>query len=392
MPDARLKDPLELDVVLVHGTWGRGFFRKKPVAPWCEPKANLVFQLGVKLSDADIKTQFFPFNWSGNNSIFERANAASDLARFLKSNFAGKTPVLVIAHSHGGNVALQAIAKLHDVSHIHVCTLATPFFRIFESKRKFEGSLPLLRGFAIVTFLAAAFLISESSYRFGNLDGNGILVWPCVAILAGWLVGNFLNRILVNPDSGLNKHPPWEDKPWHLSRATDSDAKLLGNRLFVIRGIDDEASLSLAAGAVTNRLVRFLYNFSITGGVAIAAAIGLLVPRTWFGGFHVLGIFVFPAFAVICLFLPSFVRPIFGRELAFGAARCDALYDSVPDADNARVRTLHFAYEDKQLIHAMYDSHIAPEWIADWIIDHLGLCETWERGMRKYAMKPELRQ
>jgi hypothetical protein len=64
-------------------------------------------------------------------------------------------------------------------------------------------------------------------------------------------------------------------------------------------------------------------------------------------------------------------RPVFGREMAFGAARCDALYDSVPDSDRAKVVTFRAETNQKQLIHALHENPAAPPFIVEWIAGHI---------------------
>src|SRR6201999_19877 len=104
--------------------------------------------------------------------------------------------------------------------------------------------------------------------------------------------------------------------------------RLLADRLLVLRGIDDEAALSLASGAVANRLLRFLYSWATGGAAAIAIIYSFVYQlEKWWGTIYFetlffLLLFVAPfILAVLCLVLPSIFRPIFGRELLFGVAR-----------------------------------------------------------------------
>jgi hypothetical protein len=69
-----------LNIILVHGTWGRGFFREATVADWCKPDSNFVRRLTYECLRRmpSITPSITAFNWSGRNSVFERAKAATD--------------------------------------------------------------------------------------------------------------------------------------------------------------------------------------------------------------------------------------------------------------------------------------------------------------------------
>jgi hypothetical protein len=108
-----------LHIVLVHGTWGRGLLRPQPIAPWCQEGS--FFRNGLlrsfQQSMPNVRLSISVFNWSGANSILERAKAAQELVTFL-GNIGGGETVFIIAHSHGGNVAIRAVGKLDDPSRV----------------------------------------------------------------------------------------------------------------------------------------------------------------------------------------------------------------------------------------------------------------------------------
>lgn len=119
---------------LVHGTWPRGiavhFFPwlgRLPARPrWHEP-------------GSDFRTQFeacgikcVAFDWSGNNSVQSRREAAERLRLVLAATHAkcANAKQFVIAHSHGGNVAVQALNERAIDSRFlaqGLATLGTPF-------------------------------------------------------------------------------------------------------------------------------------------------------------------------------------------------------------------------------------------------------------------------
>jgi hypothetical protein len=107
-------------ITLVHGTFARG-------ALWTL-KGSILRKSILRELGGDV--EFHTFNWSGRNTHHARLEAGRDLGRLLASlqtQYPGKRQVL-IAHSHGGNVALQAL-KAADLKRISVVTLSTPFTR-----------------------------------------------------------------------------------------------------------------------------------------------------------------------------------------------------------------------------------------------------------------------
>src|SRR5262249_40368123 len=89
--------------------------------------------------------KFTPLLWSGANSVFERDQTAHLLAKHLSAEHSEhpQATQLVIAHSHGGNIALRALHHLQKLD-VHqsegasapapfFVTLATPFIEIHQA-------------------------------------------------------------------------------------------------------------------------------------------------------------------------------------------------------------------------------------------------------------------
>lgn len=129
-------------VILMHGTWGRGFFPKDSDAQgrgrtkrWFDKDSDFRKHLEARLKGASLLWPVESFPWSGANSIYTRDQAARCLAEKLRSGLEkdDAAEALIIAHSHGGNVALRALHCLGALaSRIKVVTLATPFLTVFE--------------------------------------------------------------------------------------------------------------------------------------------------------------------------------------------------------------------------------------------------------------------
>jgi pimeloyl-ACP methyl ester carboxylesterase len=165
-------------IILVHGTWGWGtlgarnpftfFVRRRRFGLWRRTK-TLWFERGSSfrdklkywLSQAAIKHQLGVFLWSGANSVYARDVAATRLARVLKLQaeaFQNDT-IVVVGHSHGGNVALRALHYLGTVAErINVVTLATPFLHVYVAKSLF----PVVSYIEPYILTLCTFVIAES--------------------------------------------------------------------------------------------------------------------------------------------------------------------------------------------------------------------------------------
>lgn len=160
-------DPF-LQVTLVHGTWGRGFFpdrfRTERSPPrWFEAHSDFTSRLREKLSDQGVSCQIRAFLWSGANSVSARDLAARELATLIAQDSV-ESHRLIIGHSHGGNVALRGLSYLDDDPRRRsmVVTLATLFLDVVPRQTgKSEEA------FIQLTCLAAPLLL-------------GILVFACL--------------------------------------------------------------------------------------------------------------------------------------------------------------------------------------------------------------------
>jgi alpha-beta hydrolase superfamily lysophospholipase len=109
----------ELLITLVHGTFASD-------AEWTRSDSKLCSGIGAAIGR---KAIFQRFNWSGSNTHRARRSAAQELREQLKlnqTNYPAASQV-IIAHSHGGNVALYAVNST-DLKDIKIVTLGTPFF------------------------------------------------------------------------------------------------------------------------------------------------------------------------------------------------------------------------------------------------------------------------
>ena len=110
-------------------------------------------------------------------------------------------------------------------------------------------------------------------------------------------------------------------------------------RMLVIRGVDDEASLSLAAGSIGSRLSYLVLVVVIPAMYTTGVFLSLLIFLLWWSRLIVLnsaawvGLLMLGCFfaALIFFFVPGVFKSFFGREFLVSGMSCDIAVDLVPD-------------------------------------------------------------
>jgi hypothetical protein len=291
--------------------------------------------LDAALKNASLDWPIRAFLWSGANSVHARDCAARDLSNQLRKDLKDPdTTAVIIAHSHGGNVALRALQDLDPkAGRIRVITLATPFLRVFARRSlQLSSDVKLLMLSAIwIMFLASLLELDFVCQMLGletPLTTRNELVVEIVVVLSGvaaFFIMEWLSEVFTNPHAALA-----------IEELTHYDTKgTAAPRMLVIRGVDDEASLSLAAGSIGSRL-SFL---TLVAVFPTISTVGWLI----FGVSHRLGfrlelwvaglvLVALPLLALAFFFLPGgFKSFFFGREFLVNAMTCDIAVDSVPD-------------------------------------------------------------
>lgn len=160
-----MKTERKLIVHLVHGTWPTGgFFRHKfsrwfkPLPVWSENGSEFCAALATSLP----AVEFREFKWSGENAEKDRRVAALEFASRLRNELQQSEDChLIIAHSHGGNVALWALGELTDTERARIAGLAT-------------------LGTPFLTFLPRTLTANEQSYL--HVIRGGCLAWLGIGI------------------------------------------------------------------------------------------------------------------------------------------------------------------------------------------------------------------
>jgi hypothetical protein len=329
-------------IILVHGTWGRGFFpkcREVSLYPpnkrwWFEEGSPFRTRLDAALKNASLDWSVRPFLWSGANSVNARNSAAKELSVCLRKDLEDHpdATAIIIAHSHGGNVALRALQYLDYpiVNRTRVVSLATPFLRVFAREPSLSTVVKLLLWGAVTFFVMPIFL---AIVVIGNIASNWMPEWS-VFIFVGvsWMIlmpvtALFVTRWLIAFFTDHRAALAIEEAANYNTRGAAAP------RVFVIRGVDDEASLSLAAGSIGARLSYFVLDTAIPAIWLILPFI--IFPMLVFGlkspviQFIYLGVIVLGM--VIFLVLPGVFKSVFGREFLASGMVCDIAVDSVPD-------------------------------------------------------------
>jgi hypothetical protein len=400
----------DLFITLVHGTWPRGGWQDVLLTPfydkwpsrflprwlWFADGSEFRNRLTAALSQRGLSVQLTPFLWSGANSVRERDKAARELVEHIRAKqveYPSSTQVL-IAHSHGGNVALRALNQLGVArDKIFTATMATPFIEILQTKSSPTETSRIEFMIAVTGSVPA----SQIPLVFGVQPGRlgyvlafvPLILWPLFRRFLAWRTAKVDELVrLTSLGPSVRKHP-----------------------ILVLRAVDDEASLVLAFAAIGNRLSRLLTKWSYKVWVSLLfsplAIIALLVlsaiirqfqfgavlldfmarylPVDWFS-IKLLAAFQFwflVAFFVLLL-LPGAFKSFYGKELLLIIQGGEINSQSAPDNINRQsefrsatestpskwgmVITLHQAEEaPKGRRHGLYNNPQCAERIAEWL-------------------------
>lgn len=368
----------QLLVTLVHGTWPRGFFpmlRRRNRGPlWFEESSPFLARLSAEFGDIPHKIK--PLPWSGENSIFARDATAYVLAEYLSAehNEHPQATQLIIAHSHGGNIALRALHLLQQRDSSQLCggdsaiplvvTLATPFVEVHPAD---FGQRPSIVRIGICTSVAMLLIFLAVAISGVEVHSPPMLIFAAVVVL----LTVFLSWYWISGKATVTAR---QNKVKVLTDATrfGEIVSAQAQRLLVIRAIDDEASLALALGTifhyVATRTINYLFPVLLILIPLLSSMLALL-PCGPSGGsrYRVAEV---AAYALIMLLgaLTVVSRSVHGRELAVTPMECQINTQSVPDAtDLSQIVTLISHGYVKSLRHGIYEHENCARAILDWI-------------------------
>jgi pimeloyl-ACP methyl ester carboxylesterase len=186
-------------LTFVHGTWGRGMIFPSGDAAWTTDESTLCRSLRDRLGPDAV---FRRFRWSGRNSHTARLNASERLRDFLQGGLRDSPDAthIIVAHSHGGNVALMAVGdhpNLRERISGVVC-LATPFIAAQDRNIGRDAWAILTKGTALALVFLLGQLLMESYFWFKAYDAT-VSIWHVVFLaVCGLVVGLVLllrNRV-----------------------------------------------------------------------------------------------------------------------------------------------------------------------------------------------------
>jgi hypothetical protein len=380
----------QLLITVVHGTWPRGLFpkfvrfkkwvrglmrRERLDTPqfWFEEGSPFLARLSTELGD--IPHTITPLLWTGKNSVYEREKAAHALAKHLSAEHAEypQANQLVIAHSHGGNIALRALHHLRQRSASQECeadsanplvvTLATPFVEVHPAD---FGRRPLaIRSALVAALLPLPYFLAIA--LTGTDEGPAMLVFTVFNIIVFSWFGQWWT---------VGRAPARQNQLDALKNATRLGELMSAQRLLVIRAIDDEASLTLALGTIVNystaRAIPFVLPLTV-----------VLLFITYLIAFWFLKSDVFrwvklafmgwsAAWIIMLLGMLMVARTVHGWELAASPLECQINTQSTPDATGlSKIITLVRRTYVKSLRHGIYDHEDCPKAISDWVRSQL---------------------
>jgi len=394
----------QLLITLVHGTWPDGFFRtffwtprRRHRSPlWFEDGSPFLSRLSAELHD--ISHNITPLLWTGENSITERDKAAHVLAEYLLDEHAQhpQATQLVIAHSHGGNIALRALhlqtreaAQLCEGERASpfIVTLATPFVEVHRAdfgQRPIHVRLAIIMAIGYLLSLVHRFILEPHHPLSSIYLLVSLLIFCCLCLTLRWGL------------RWINRGTARQEQVNALKDATQLGelVSVSAKRFLVVRAIDDEASLVLAVGTifsyVTARFITYVYILLVllTAPLVISllatAAVGLA------------SLFAFPSLRPfwtllsetdrsISLWKPSIfkgyivsiavlaglfliARTVHGRELVRSPMECQINTNSTPDAKGlSEIITLVRRTYVRSFRHGIYDHEDCAKTIANWV-------------------------
>ena len=245
--------PLMYLFTLVHGT--------KLLGP-LEGKSNwtaLDSQLSLTLQNAFPQSTISTVTWSGWNSVWARRRAVDTLRKHIHmvAQTQPKANHVIIAHSHGGNVALAALSDPPAVSGL-IC-LGTPFLQYRRRRGVVE---PLARdavliGTKLLIFVSALFVIFSIALSSRWALYTLVLLFPAFMAARARIVRR-VNRAINDCKrfAGQVSARTWS----YLLTTSTFQAPLL-----IIRVAGDEASAILAS----SQLLGWIAHWTTTKAISL---------------------------------------------------------------------------------------------------------------------------
>lgn len=298
-------------IYAVNGTWPYGpprWGHRRTRADWAGADAPW-FERGSAFAAAVTQgrdVDWVPFEWPGDNTFAARDTARADLRERLQASLAsGDEPLAILAHSHGGTVAVAAVAQLsaeHRARIVGIVTMGTPFATL---KYGVSSSLAVAQALLDSAAKASPFVVGLSAAIVWALGSGHLFIHTVALATAAWTAA------LVMLALGLPGRIARRSGPRAAAFDLFEKAPALDVPLVALRVSGDEAGLAIAA-AQALRLVA-VAALRILPGWMVGD-----VPRA--GSDKSRGTRIALGLSCVAALLPLLLRY---REALTGAARLD---------------------------------------------------------------------
>ena len=381
-PTVDLDDPTYV-VTLVHGTFALD-------APWTHADSALCRTLPGLIGDD--RVGFVRFQWTGGNRMRDRDDAADELVPFLDALGATYPNArhVVVAHSHGGNVARRALARLTTPGSVEllVC-LSTPFLTVQPRALGPHGILAL-RGVLSAAIVAALMLTLDrfpavSMAQVMEMSEAVIKVWLAVIAVGDGLTFFKLAPFLI------------ERLRRRALAVLAREPRDVGTQTVILRATSDEASMTLLAMGFAAWLGELAWRGTTYFAGWFAPMLGWVVrplvqsdpwyKRMWHtgsaeivvGATAILGLSAVGVVAIVPLLAALLCMEAAGVGLGLESLLLDVSTDSAP-VGVASVVTLGTSHSlesldltslrpgsAEELAHSVYSRAEVLDWIGTWV-------------------------
>ena len=229
---AELADAPHVVVTLVHGTFARR-------ADWTLPSSRLCRSI---LDTMHGPVRFEQFLWSGWNAVTSRRRGVERLTSHLAASLARwpNARHFVIGHSHGGNIAFQAMRDEAVESRVAgIVCLSTPFLCAAPRNLGPVGPIAIWWFPVLVTLFCVMPVVELLPPEFESAAGGVALV---LAVGAGFFISPWITRFAGTVADSLHypNVPP--------------------NKVLIVRSFGDEASAGLSAAYMISWIADLIWS------------------------------------------------------------------------------------------------------------------------------------
>ena len=119
---------MDYRIYSIHGTFASDSSQRGH--RWWQKESHFSDEVLSYLDTKSFRVKWEPFRWSGDNKVSERREAAELLADSLSQVDHEVTKTVLLAHSHGGNVAQSALDIAADKHRTNTAASEVPFISL----------------------------------------------------------------------------------------------------------------------------------------------------------------------------------------------------------------------------------------------------------------------